>query len=287
VYQWRKDIARWEIADTLYLSVPFTWLLPRARGIAQQAKKRVVVGGPAVELLPDNLEDVATIGGDPVANPLAMHNPLASRSSEGCPNACAFCVNRTKPLRELTEWEPRPTMCDDNFLACSAEHISGAVDRLSLLPMVDFNQGLAASEFPKHIDQLRRLPLLRLRLAWDSAGQDTAVMDAVALAKAHGMRDIRCYVLVGFRDTQEEAMHRCQTLWDAGVLPNPMRYQPLDCLVKDEYVGVHWTDAELGRFCRYWARHTHLVGVPYDEYRVSGSARAAGGEQGELWEERG
>jgi len=261
--------------------VPFTWLLPRARGIAQQAKKRVVVGGPAVELLPDYLEDVATIGGDPVANPLAMHNPLASRSSEGCPNACAFCVNRTKPLRELTEWEPRPTMCDDNFLACSAEHISGAVDRLSLLPMVDFNQGLAASEFPKHIDQLRRLPLLRLRLAWDSAGQDTAVMDAVALAKAHGMRDIRCYVLVGFRDTQEEAMHRCQTLWDAGVLPNPMRYQPLDCLVKDEYVGVHWTDAELGRFCRYWARHTHLVGVPYDEYRVSGSARRA--DEGRLF----
>ena len=268
MYQWRKDIARWEIADTLYLSVPFTWLLPRARAIAQQATKRVVVGGPAVDLLPKYLADVATVGGDPVANPLSMHNPLAGRSSEGCPNACAFCINRDKPLRELTDWEPRPTMCDDNFLMCSVKHIAAAVDRLSRLPMVDFNQGLAASEFPKHIDLLWRLPLLRLRLAWDSAEQDADVMDAIALAKAHGMRDIRCYVLVGFQATPDEVMARCQMLWDAKVLPNPMRYQPLDCLVKNEYVGAGWTKAELGRLCKYWARHTHLVGIPYDEYRT-------------------
>ena len=268
MHQWRKDIAQWTIADTLYLSVPFTWLLPKARVIAQQSDKRVVVGGPAVELMPEQLEDVATIGGDPVVRPLRMHNPLASRTSEGCDNACAFCINRTKPLRELAEWEPLPTMCDDNFLQCSREHIVRAVDRLSRLPMVDFNQGLSASLFPQYIDELRRLPLLRLRFAWDSAAQEADVMDAIGLAKAAGMRDIRCYVLVGFHDTPGEVTRRCQTLWDGGVLPNPMRYQPLDCLQKNAFVGESWTERELGRFCRYWARHTWLVGVPYDEYRV-------------------
>jgi len=97
--------------------------------------------------------------------------------------------------------------------------------------------------------------------------QDTYVMDAVRLAQSHGMKDIRCYVLVGYNDTPEEAMTRCQTLWDAKVLPNPMRFQPLDALTKNSFVGVAWTNRELGRFCRYWARHIHLAAIPYDEYR--------------------
>ncbi|HUW10167.1 MAG TPA: hypothetical protein VM537_10585 [Anaerolineae bacterium] len=266
MYQWRKDIARWEIADMLYLSVPFTWLLPRARAIAQQSTKKVVAGGPAVELMPEYLADVATIGGDPVANPLSMHNPLAGRSSEGCPNACRFCINQTKPLRELTDWEPRPTMCDDNFLACSRDHITSVVDKLAHLPMVDFNQGLDASKFPEHMDELRRLPL-RLRFAWDSMAQESVVMHAVRLAQSHGMRDIRCYVLVGFNDTPEDATYRCRTLTAAGVHPNPMRYQPLDALTKDAYVGQHWTDRELHRFCRYWFRQLWgAAGIPYAEF---------------------
>ena len=32
--QWRKDIASWKCGKTLYLSVPFTWLLPRAEQLA-------------------------------------------------------------------------------------------------------------------------------------------------------------------------------------------------------------------------------------------------------------
>lgn len=273
MYQWRKDIAQWTIGRTLYLSVPFTWLLPQARVFAQRAAGPVIVGGPAVDLMPDYLADVATVGGDPVATPLWMHNPLASRSSEGCENACPFCINQTKPLRELADWLPRPTMCDDNFLQCSHRHIASAVDRLSALPMVDFNQGLDARLFPRHADELRRLPLLRLRFAWDSAAQESPVMDAIALARTHGTKDIRCYVLVGFGDTPNEATHRCQTLWDAGVLPNPMRYQPLDALQRDSFVGEAWTDRELHRFCRYWARHTWLVGVPYDEYQTVATGR--------------
>jgi len=268
MYQWRKDIARWRIGDTLYLSIPFTWLLPQARAIAQQTNRKIRAGGPAVELMPDYLSDVAAIGGDPVAEPLTMHNPLAGRTSEGCPNACSFCINQDKPLRELMNWTPRPVMCDDNFLACSAEHIHQAIDRLSVLPMVDFNQGLDARLFPRYADELQRLPLLRLRFAWDSAAQEAPVMDAIGMASGRGIKDIRCYVLVGFREMPDEAMYRCRTLREVGVLPNPMRYQPLDCLAKNEHVGEHWEDHELKRFCRYWARQAWLEHVPYDEFQV-------------------
>lgn len=30
MYQWRKGIASWQCKDTLYISVPFTWLMPEA-----------------------------------------------------------------------------------------------------------------------------------------------------------------------------------------------------------------------------------------------------------------
>ena len=269
MYQWRKGIAQWRVADTLYLSVVFTWHLPRARQIAQQSKLRVVAGGPAVDLMPDYLADVSERG-DPLLcelSPLRMHNPLATRTSQGCPNACPWCVNQHRTLVELNEWDCLPVVCDDAFFSCSREHIERSIFRLSRLPMVDFNQGLSAKEFPNHIDLMRQLPLLRLRFAWDTANQDTYVMDAVRLAQSHGMKDIRCYVLVGYNDTPEEAMVRCQTLWDAKVLPNPMRFQPLDALTKNSFVGASWTSRELGRFCRYWARHIHLAAVPYDEYR--------------------
>ena len=35
MYQWRKEIAQWKIGKTLYLSVVFTWDLPKARELAK------------------------------------------------------------------------------------------------------------------------------------------------------------------------------------------------------------------------------------------------------------
>lgn len=63
MYQWRKDVASWRMGKALYLSVPFTWLLPKARQQAQEHKGPVFAGGPAVDLMPDVLADVADIGG--------------------------------------------------------------------------------------------------------------------------------------------------------------------------------------------------------------------------------
>ena len=273
MYQWRKGIAQWRVADTLYLSVPFTWLLPEARNLAQTADCRVIAGGPAVDLMPKYLAGM-TESGVPVGKALAMHNPLATRTSEGCPNACPFCINQTKALRELTEWESLPVVIDDNFLATSATHQEEATLRLAHLPIVDFNQGLQASLFRGDaITRLQRLHL-RLRFAWDDVRSEVAVMGAIGRAKAAGLRDIRCYVLVGYNDTPEDARYRCETLDRAGVMPNPMRFQPLDALAKNSHVGDGWTNPELIRFCRYWAQHSHTAGVPYEEFDDRRTARA-------------
>ena len=40
----------------------------------------------------------------------------------------------------------------------------------------------------------------------------------------------------------------------------------LDALVKDSYVGPHWTEHELHRMQRYWSRLRYLGGIPYEEF---------------------
>jgi len=289
MYAWHKGIKQWRMGGTTYLSVPFTWLLPEARRIADATKGRVVAGGPAVELLPDYLASVCEIGQDaaPIV-PLRLHNPLATRTSQGCPNACRFCVNEHRPLVELAEWDVAPCVCDDNFLATSAAHFNRAVDRLKALPFVDFNQGLQASLFTDaKAARLSELPM-HPRFAWDDMRYESAVMKAIEVAKKHGFRDLRCYVLVGFNDSPEDAGYRCQTLHDAGVLPNPMRYQPLDSLIKNSYVGPGWTDGTLRRFCRYWARHIYHGGkIPLEEFDAGRVERTDSPAQGRLLEVNG
>ena len=61
VGNWRKGIAQWQVNGTLYLSVPFTWLLPKAHALAVAHQGPVQAGGPAVQLMPDYLAKVATV----------------------------------------------------------------------------------------------------------------------------------------------------------------------------------------------------------------------------------
>ncbi len=143
---WLKDIARWKIGSTLYLSVPFTWLLPQARQLALLHSGPVQAGGPAVQLMPEFLADVAAVNQPCPVEPLAIHNPFATFTSRGCPNACAFCaVPRLEgDLNELRDWRPAPIICDNNLLAASRKHFDRVIDRLKSMPGVDFNQGLEA-----------------------------------------------------------------------------------------------------------------------------------------------
>ena len=98
-------------------------------------------------------------------------------------------------------------------------------------------------------------------------GDESAVADAIALARRHGLRDIGCYVLIGFHDTPEWARYRLETLREWDIWPNPMRFQPLDALEKDSHVGPAWTERELRRMMRYYSRLRWLEHVPYEDYR--------------------
>ena len=89
MYQWSKGIASWKVGNTLYLSVPFTWLMLEAHGMATEHKGKVIAGGPAVKLIG---AEWAKTPETCSYNTLAFHNPCATFTTRGCPNKCKFCA---------------------------------------------------------------------------------------------------------------------------------------------------------------------------------------------------
>lgn len=271
---WSKGIVHWAEDGAAFLSVPFTWELPRAYSLAVWYRGlgcRVRAGGPAVSLMPQHLAPVAELGGG--VDALPRHNPQATFTSRGCPRQCRFCAVPLVEgdLVELEDWEPKPIVCDNNLLACSRRHFDRVVDRLKPLKGVDFNQGLDARLLSSHhIARLGELNLHVVRLAWDDVRMEAKVLDAIGRLLAAGMPKgkVRVYVLVGFHDAPDDALYRCQTLKDMGILPNPQRYNPLDTLRKDSYLPPNWTARQLADFIRYWSRQKWFRPIPFAEYNT-------------------
>ena len=108
-----------------------------------------------------------------------------------------------------------------------------------------------------------------IRLAWDHAGEETSVMAALdkLLAAGFPKYKMRVYVLIGFSDAPEDALHRLETIKNMKILPSPQRFNPLNALQRDSYVGLNWTDKELRRYMRYWSRQIWFSKIPFDEFR--------------------
>jgi len=288
---WHRGLVTWHEQGCFCISAPFTWLLPKARELAllhsstlSLPRDRVVVGGPAVRLMPEYVQEWAEIETiKPLSPPLRRANHQASRTTFGCPNRCAFCGVHTieGEYRELTDFTPAPILCDSNFLACSDEHFNYTIDRMKTAAFdgVDFNQGLDAALLTT--TRASRLAELHLkpRFAWDTAADEGPVMAAVELLERVGMKcrapsskssstaPVRVYVLVGWKDTPDEAMYRLETLRNARLSGVAMRYQPLDTLKRNKYCPAQWDSAELADFCRYWNRQRWFGGFTFEQYR--------------------
>ncbi|MEO5361974.1 MAG: hypothetical protein H7843_16290 [Nitrospirota bacterium] len=276
LYNWKKGMVSWKIGKTLYLSVVFTWQLPAAKKLAKSWKGKVIAGGPAVSVMPDYLRDVAACYTETVFPVLAHHNPMATFTTRGCPNNCSFCAvpKSEGEFRELEQWVVAPVVCDNNLLASSRQHFDSVIDRLKAMPYVDFNQGLDARHLTSHhLDRLSELRVTTLRFAFDHIDKETIIMNALSQAKRKGFRDLRVYVLIGHEDTPEDAIYRLEIVRGAGALTNPMRYQPLYSVKKNEYVGDRWTENELKNVMRYYSRLIFLGHIPFDEYCDSMNSR--------------
>ena len=269
---WKSGFVEWTGNGKAYLSVVFSWQMEKAFQRAAWYKAMgydVVAGGPAVSAQPGFLESVAVVGRP--ADALWRHNPDATFTSRGCPRSCPFCIvpKIEGGLVEIADWEIKPIVCDNNILATSEKHFDSVVDKLKPLKGIDFNQGLDARLLTDHhANRLRELDIDIVRIAWDNIKSERPIMLAIERLKRAGFsyQNIRAYVLIGFMDTPEDALYRLQTLKDLGLMPNPMRYQPLDTHKRNAHVGEHWTDVELKNYMRYWSRQIWLSHIPFEDY---------------------
>lgn len=247
----------------------FTWHLPEARKLCEASKKKIVVGGPAVKLMPDYLADVAHVEPETIYPALAFHNPLATFTSRGCINACPFCaVPKIEGKFRYVDYIPAPVVCDNNILASSKLRFHEVIDSLLQFPYVDFNQGLEANLFSEfHAKELKRLKGVKVRFALDYTYKSNQVQRAIELCKTHNLKDLGVYVLIGYKDTPSDAKHRLELVRSWGVRPNPMRYQPLDCLRKDTYIEQGWTQIQLEDMQRYYSKLRWLEHIPFNDYK--------------------
>ena len=278
---WSGGYVEWFEKKTAFLSVVFSWLMPGAfeRAVWLRASGyHVRAGGPAVKLNPTYLSKVAEIGGNVSA--LQYHNPNATFTTRGCIRNCKFCaVPRIEgKLRELPdhEWVCKPIICDNNLLAASEGHFNHVMDRLgnSEITGIDFNQGLDVRllkiQHAKKIVELHKSKQLKMvRLAWDHRKTEDSFRKGFDLLRTGGIpaRKISVYVLLGYDDTPDDALYRLTEIWKLKAWPNPMRYQPLNTLSRNLYVGKGWSHYELQRYVRYWSNLQHLSRIPFAEFK--------------------
>lgn len=262
MYQWRKGIAQWSVGDKLYISVPFTWLIEEAEGIAAEWKGKAIIGGPGT-MKPTECEGF---------EPLLYHNPSATFTTRGCPNSCPFCAvpKLEGDFWEIKDFRPAPVICDNNLLAASNKHLTRVVDSLKQYRLVDFNQGLDVQLFKPGIADLLGGLRCKVRFAFDSWGQESIVKEAIDLCRERTTKNIGVYVLIGFHDNPESARARLELVRSWGLRPNPMRYQPLDATKKNSEMSPPWTEKEMRKMTEYYSRLIWFEKIPYEEFRETG-----------------
>jgi len=240
------------------VSAPFTWTLAAVRALARQRSffyDHIVVGGPAVRLMPGYLEGTPGLRVETGDMPgvLQRVNPHATRTTAGCPHACGFCgVDRIEPgFRELAEWPNLPVICDNNLLAASQPHFDRVCERLAGHGWADFNQGLDARLLSRwHAERIADIGMPMVRLALDSATPQAKAtwQRAFSCLREAGIakRRIRCYALVGWSDTPAEAWSRCNWIQTGhGVRCLPMWFHELDAIqprtITPRQASLGWT----------------------------------------------
>lgn len=265
---WPKKEITWIQDRTLYVSIPFTWRLPRVKSILQQRSffwDNAIVGGPAVLLMPDYFDAMNHVKtGHEMPGVLQRVNPLATKTSSGCVRKCQFCaVPETEgKLTEFDDWPDRPILIDNNLLATSTKHFNRVIDRLRKFDFVDFNQGLDARLLTNHhairFAELKK-PILRLALDNMSCVDDWIQAYTILRMAGHPKKSIRSYALIGFDSGDKEAWERCEFIEAHGIKVLPMWFHALSEMeintVSKDQKKMGWTDHKRRMIMGYFYRH--------------------------------
>lgn len=198
-------------------------------------------------------------------------------TSRGCNRKCPFCavwriegqINscRRSIKHLLYHKHTRVILWDNNFL--QNQYWSKILDELiESKKLVDFNQGVDArlviEEFAEKISQIK---LLCIRISYDSKEVGEYVERAIELINSYGIRKrkIGVYILYNYLDTPEDFFERVKNVLNWGAVAFIMRFQPLDTLKRNEYVGSKWDKERLELVAKF--RRIYGFGGVFPPYK--------------------
>ena len=185
-------------------------------------------------------------------------------TTRGCIRKCPFCVvpkiegNLKKPkysiLQLINPNHNEVVIWDNDFLASPyAKQI--LIELRDNGYRVDFNQGLDARLMTEEFaGLLSDIKTNTIHMAYDWPWEGPYVSNAIKLLgnAGYNKKNLIFYVLHNFYDnvhkkgdTPEDFVHRLQDLMEWGASAYPMRYIPLDSLVRRGYISPLWTNDQL------------------------------------------
>lgn len=242
-------------ADEVHISIAFTWDIEEGYRLREAWAAHypiVKIGGPAIAP-PEN-------GFEP--GMYVKHG--VTFTSRGCPHRCPWCLvpKREGSLR-LLKIQPGWNIQDNNLLATPQRHQERVYAMLrSQRRKAIFAGGLETERIDDWVaKQLRRLHIGQIFLACDTASALGPLERAVARLPFLNRRQLRCYVLIGFREgeTIDEAEKRLEAVWQIGCLPFAQLFQPPDRYIKYpadwRNLARRWSRPAI-MFSRYADNHT-------------------------------
>lgn len=285
--QWVGGLARWEIGETVYYSIAFTWRLDEAFSMALFDKalgKHVVAGGPALFLnkMQHEIKTIAEIGGVfGYRDAVIKHNPMATNFSYGCDVGCSHCIVPAMHGRTFTlvpDAIPRPVLCDNNLSALPAEfqdHIVARYQQESV-PLLDANSGFEPRTFTEEVYR-RWKPLLdenaaAWRFGYDDMNDQRHVQSVFALLQSEPAKRKRVYVMIG-NEPYAECMERIYEVIGNGCEPHVQPEIKLVSWEREPWVRHDWTRQKLMDVAR-WANGWIWKKVPnFEDYDRFASKR--------------
>lgn len=266
-----------EAARTAYLSIAFSWFADQAahRALSYRMQGwRVLVGGPGLFILkrknatlPHHIFDVAEYGED-YPDAVTRHNPDATFASRGCPGMgtedkpkpCEFCIvpvmEGTK-FRLLTDFIPRPVLCDNNLSALPADYQDFIIRRYQEtgVKLRDANSGFEPVTFTEEVYRRWR-PILAAgggpwRFGFDKTVEAPQVRRVMKMLADEPAKRKRPYVLIG-NEPKDACISRAEECIAAGCEPYVQPEIKLSAREKRLWVRHDWTHRELKRVQKYY-----------------------------------
>ncbi len=271
---WSGGITQWVVENTCYISVAFTWNIPKARERVLNAKALgldVRVGGPAFFLpsMQKLITDVAQLDLH-YPDAVSFHNPNATFASRGCPVGCYFCIvpkMEGKTFTLIPDFPVRTVLCDNNLSALPADfqdHIVGRYKQAGV-PLLDANSGFEPATFTEDV-YARWKPINKgpWRFAFDEDKERADVVRVMQMLRSENQKKKRVYVLIG-NEPFAVCMDRIKTVIAHGCEPHVQPYIKLNAVKKEPFVQHDWTMQTLKDVAR-WANGWVWKKVPFEQY---------------------